>query len=338
MPLVRPPAPEPIITTPVVEPNTLGSIIVDGAMIDEALTSDAGNVLTLDRKGVVKRYICKLPTIQDKPIKFLAKAFPIGALYPGRDPNYNGLIVYGYEEGERIGVQEWHASVIYSTLDQLATLNWVTEGEFSEEQETITRDEAEIYTLDSVGNQQVQIGRLLGQPVYNPDDTGTYTASSSSGNMIPVEQTGAFQTIGEDRYRSTFRFSMVRTLFFLTWQNIRAVGLKLCTANAARFLTFEPGELLFLNFAWREVYGIYPTTQSSSNKNFEVRLQFAANSKRWTPIYRVDHYEDESGFRSPVFGTGINSGQNVVRTFDIYKSSNFVDIFNTLNTGAPVAL
>ena len=344
MPVQRPadashPPPKLIVTEPPAAVRPPLSITVDGALIEEAIDSDSGNVLTLDRKDVAKRYVCRLPDIQDKPVKFLRRAFPIGSPYPGDDPDYAGLIVYGYDEGERINESDtaWHSTVIYSTLDQLAVLDWTSEGEFSDEQEHIEYDKSETYTLDTLGEAQVQIGQLIGEPEYEPSETGTYSAATAFGTTIQLEQTGAFRVTGFDRYKSVHRFSMVRTLFSLTWRQIHSVGMRIMTVNSERFLFYEPGELLFVNFAWREVYGLFPTTQSASNKNYEVRLQFAANSELWSPIYRFDHYEDPKGLRSLVVGTGVNSGRSVRRTFHPYQYSAFVGIFNVLNTGAPIA-
>lgn len=343
MPIQRPSdgsrtPPKVIITVPAALVRPPLSITVDGAIIEEAIDSDAGNVLTLDRKDVVKRYICRLPHIQDKPARFLRIAFPIGTPYPGNEEDYAGLFVYGYDDGERINESDtaWHSTVIYSTLDQLAVLDWVSEGEFSDEQEHIEYDKSETYTLDTLGNEQVQIGQLIGEPVYEPVATGTYSAADAFGNTIQLEQTGASRVTGFDRYKGVHRFSMVRTLFSLTWRQIHSVGMRIMTVNSERFLFYEPGELLFVNLGWRETYGLFPSTQSSSNKNYEVRLQFAANPGLWSPIYRFDHYEDPEGLRSLVVGTGINSGRSVRRTFHPYQYSAFVGIFNILNTSAPV--
>lgn len=329
MPIVRPPSPEPINTTPLEAlVNTLGSILVDGAQIDEALDSDAGNVLTLDRKQVVKRYIVRVPTIQDKPLVYLRRAFPIGSPYPGNQSDYAGLIVYGYDEGERINESEtaWHSTVIYSTLDQLAVLNWVTEGEFSEEQEHIEYDASEQ-------------SLLIGTPVYDEKVAGfpaaIYTAPNRSGQIVHLQQSSAYNVTGLDRYRGVHRFAMIRTLFVLTWTQIRAVGTRVGTVNSSTFLTYEPGELLFLNFGWREVFGLFPSTQSTTNKNVEVRLQFTANSDRWSPVRKYHEYAGDEGWRSPVTGPG---GGRVYNEFEAYQYSDFIGIFNILNTTAPGVL
>lgn len=326
--ILRPSPVDPIVTQ-IPPPVVAGSpISVDGAYIEEAINSDAGNVITLDRKDVVKRYIVRVPTIHDKPVRYLRTAFPIGLLYPGREEDYSGLVVYGYDEGERINESDtaWHASVIYSAPDRLATLSWVTEGEFSDEQEHIIYD-VPPDPSDPLGG----LPRLIGPAVYEPAGAGesTHTAPDAHGDIIQLKQTSAVRVTGADRYRGVHRFSMIRTLFSLTWNQIRLAGSRVGKVNSDTFLTYEPGELLLLNFGWREVYGMFPNTQSSTNKNFEVRLLFGASvDPKWSPIYRPDDYQDARGFSSVV-------SPRVIREFFPYRAISFYGIFSALNTGAP---
>lgn len=316
------PVKDPILTqTPT--PVQVGEpLSVDGAYIEEALDSDHGNFIALDRKDVAKRYIVRVPLITDKPVRFLRAAFPVGSLYPGREEDYAGLVVWGYDEGERINESDtaWHAAVIYSTLDRLATLNWITEGEFSEEQEHIEYDESDT-------------PRLIGSAVYEPAGTGvaTHTAPTADGDIVQLRQSAAKRVTGLDRPRGIFRFTMSRVLFTMTWTQIRLVGSRLSNVNSDVFLTYEPGELMLQNFGLREVYGMFPATQSASNKNVEVRLQFAANYKRWSPVYIPDEYQDDKGYRSVVSPT-------VLREYFPHRSTSFYGLFSALNVSSPVVV
>lgn len=322
---------------------------VDGAIIEEAMDSDAGNVLTLDRKEVVKRWVVRCPDIQDKPQKFLKRVFPIGARYPNeRELDYQGLLVYGYDEGERVSSagNVWHSAVIYATLDRLVTMFWVDEGEFTEEQEHITRDESNVFEVvgsvsGGTGNpldptytlagDTIRVGKIIGHSIYKTDAAGLYVAEAAQGGRINLTRTGAFKAEGIDRYRPVQRFRFTRALFYMTWAMRRSVGLQVCTVNASRFLGFEPGELLFLNFGWRQIYGLFPNTESTTNINYEVVLQFAANPDKWSPIRQYDTWEDE-GLVSPVLDGNDNY---IVREIHPYRATEFTNIFTTLNVGAP---
>ena len=317
------PVKEPILTQTLPPVQVGEPLSVDGAYIEEALDSDHGNFIGLDRKDVVKRYIVRVPLITDKPVRFLRAAFPVGSLYPGREEDYAGLVVWGYDEGERINESDtaWHAAVIYSTLDRLATLNWITEGEFSEEQEHIDYDESDP-------------PRLIGPAVYELAAAGpsTHTAPTADwGDVTQLRQTRSTAVKGLDRPRGIFRFTMSRVLYTMTWTQIRLVGSRLGNVNSDVFLTYEPGELMLMNFGFREVYGMFPATQSASNKNVEVRLQFAANPSLWSPVYIRDEYEDKAGHRAAV-------SPAVVREYFPHKSTSFYGLFSALNVSSPVVV
>jgi hypothetical protein len=298
---------------------------VNGAIVSEALDSDAGNVIALDRKDVVTRWIVRCPFLDDKPTKYLPVIFPQGRAYPGTQPEYKGMVVYGWDEGERIGVQEWHSSVIYRSSDELATLGWVGEGEFSEEQEHVGAD---------VDN------KLIGHSVYRILTEGDTTiedaqADSAFGKLLPLKRTGAFKVTGADRYSNVHRFSMVRVLTALPWRTVRHVGALVWTVNSADFLAYKPGELAFANFGWREVFGAIPSAPTT-DRQYEVRLQFAGNPDKWSPVELVETFTDEEGFESPI--SLVNADGTITlskRQYKPYKSSAFSGIFQLLNVQAP---
>jgi len=307
---------------------------VNGAVITEALDSDAGNLIALDRKEVVKRWIVRCPYLDDKPTVYLAVVFPQGQVYQNplqrainRNSLYDGLVVYGYDEGERIGIKEWHSVVIYRSADELATLGWVGEGEYSEEQEHVARD------ID---------GELIGHASYKemPEDTATTNydaqAASANGTTLKLKSTGAFKVVGIDRYRSIHRFSMTRVLTALNWRQVRTVGSMVWTVNDSKFLDYKVGELAFSNFGWREVFGAIPNAPST-NKQYEVRLQFSANIERWSPVKLYETFTDEHGFESPVYKVVGGAAESEPLSIERkpYRATSFSTIFNTLNTTAP---
>ena len=297
---------------------------VNGAVISEALDSDAGNFIALDRKEVVKRWIVRCPFIDDQPTKYLSILFPQGQDYGGLNDAYLGLVVYGWDEGERIGIQEWHSAVVYRSADELATLNWVSEGEFSEEQEHVARD------VD---------GKLIGHSVYrilDAPETRDAEAAGATGKTLWLKRTGAFKITGLDRYRGIHRFNMMRVLPVLKWYQIRRVGTFLWWVNNDRFLSYQPGELAFTNFGWREVFGAIPNTPQTA-KQYEVRLHFAHNPDFWSPVTLYETFTDEEGFESPVYevdaGGPLDDPNFVIRY--PYRFTPFVNLFRLLNTDLP---
>jgi len=297
------------------------SFSVNGAIISEALDSDAGNLIALDRKEVVTRWIVRCPFIDDKPTKYLSFIFPQGKVYPGTQAEYKGMVVYGWDEGERIGVQEWHSAVIYRSADELATLGWVGEGEFGEEQESVVRD-----------IEGTRIGHHVYKVVQPGDANGVFGADSANGTRLILKRTGAFKTVAIDRYRNIHRFSMTRVLTALIWRTVRNVGALVWSVNSVEFLSYRPGELAFSNFGWREVFGALPSAPTT-NKQYEVRLQFSANPDLWSPVKQYETFTDEEGFESPILGVGdllIDP-----REVKPYKSASFSSIFSLLNVQGP---
>lgn len=315
---------------------------VNGAQIGEAEDSDEGNVTTLQDKFAVRRFICELPYVDDLPGKYLALIFPQGQEHPRArfDSRYKGLVVFGYDEGTRISAAAlaWHSAVIYRGIDELSTLGWVAEGEFSEEQVHRRRDESAAYTFADGATQ----GRLIGHHVYTPavatDETADWEAQTAQGKTIKLKRTGAFKVLGFDKFRGVHRFSMVRVLQSLSFRQIRSVGGRVWRVNDTEFLTYPKGELAFSNFGWREVFGAIPN-RPSNERQFEVRLQFAHNPDKWTPVLDVETFTDESGFESDVIyrGGGSADGLPVTVPSEPYRLTNMVQIFATLNTTAPRA-
>jgi hypothetical protein len=332
--------PIPVVPTQVITNSPL-SFNVNGAIISEALDSDAGNLIALDRKEIAKRYIVRCPFLDDKPTKYLPVLFPQGKVYPGTQAEYKGMVVYGYDEGERIGVQEWHSAVIYRSADELATLGWVGEGEFSDEQEHIRRDESDVFATDGDGNfllddagNKIRTGNFIGHWVFVPvdDPTAAYEAASSLGSTIKLKRTGAFKVVGYDRYKRVHRFSMTRVLAALPWRTVKNVGDLVWTVNSKEFLTYQPGTLAFTNFGWRETFGAIPSAPATA-KQYEVRLQFAGNPDKWSPIRIGATFTDENNFESEVHPIG--NPESPFRDFRIYKLTAFSTIFQLLNVGAP---
>lgn len=343
--IIRPPTePGPLIGGSLMRTDTPRlSYQVNGAIISEAEDSDTGNVFSLDDKFAHKRWICQLPFIDDTPLKYLTILFPQGQEHPNRTPEYDGLVVFGWDEGDRVNAAAniWHSTVLYRGSDELAALGWIGEGEFTDEQEHVRRDMADVFYTDRSVSPPVvtRVGNLIGIPVYEPvdDSTARYFTQNTHGVEMKLALTQARKRIGFDRYRSVHRFTMVRVLEQLTFSQIRSVGNVVWTVNKSRFLTYEPGELAFSGFAWREVFGQIPNMPSTS-RQYEVRLQFASNPDKWSPRIEVQTYTDpESGYESEVlFDPGTGDRVLATTTIVAYLSIELMSIFAILHTSAPV--